>query len=90
MPIDKHRLGFHLFAYQRSHSIHARRRQEVRSVDRGLLLMNCISFVRASREEMIQRAGTDVNSRGPRVPDGPPVTAMANSTDKGFTFSQLP
>jgi hypothetical protein len=42
---------------------------------------------RASKEEMLQRAGTNVNNRGPPVPDGPPVNAAG---DKGFTFTQLP
>jgi hypothetical protein len=45
-----------------------------------------LSF-RASREEMLQRAGTNTNSRGPPVPDGPPVNTGG---DKGFTFTQLP
>jgi hypothetical protein len=36
---------------------------------------------------MLNRAGTTANSRGPPVPNGPPI----NSTgDKGFTFTQLP
>ena len=41
---------------------------------------------------MLQRAAdpNTVNSRGPRVPDGPPVNAMGSSGSKGFTFTQLP
>jgi hypothetical protein len=46
-----------------------------------------IRSFRASREEMLQRAGTNINSRGPPVPDGPPVNTGG---DKGFTFTQLP
>jgi len=36
---------------------------------------------------MLQRAGPNVDSRGPRVPDGPSVNTAG---DKGFTFTQLP
>jgi hypothetical protein len=36
---------------------------------------------------MLQRAAPTANSRGPPVPDGPPINA---SGDKGFTFTQLP
>jgi hypothetical protein len=39
---------------------------------------------RASREEMLQRAGTGDSSQGPRVPDGPPVNGAG---DKGFAFT---
>lgn len=48
-----------------------------------------VFFVRASREEMLQRAGT-ADNRGPRVPDGPAVTNPSASGSKGFTFTQLP
>ena len=37
-------------------------------------------------EEMLQRAGTDVDSRGPPLPDGPPVITSDN---KGFGFSRF-
>ena len=49
----------------------------------------CRHFRRASREEMLQRAGGD-DGRGPRVPDGPAVNNMSSSGSKGFTFTQLP
>jgi hypothetical protein len=57
-----------------------------------LLVNGAIQFMlavgkKASREEMLQRAGTNTNSRGPPVPDGPPINATG---DKGFGFSQLP
>jgi len=57
-----------------------------------LLVNGAIQFMlavgkKATREEMLQRAGTNVNNRGPPVPDGPPVNAGG---DKGFTFTQLP
>jgi hypothetical protein len=36
----------------------------------------------------MQRANANVNSRGPPVPDGPPINVPAG--DKGFSFTQLP
>jgi hypothetical protein len=36
---------------------------------------------------MINRAGTGTNTRGPPVPDGPPVNSAGA---KSFTFTQLP
>jgi hypothetical protein len=56
-----------------------------------LLVNGAIQFMlavgkKASREEMLQRAGTNANSRGPPVPDGPPINT---SGDKGFGFSPL-
>jgi len=58
-----------------------------------LLVNGAIQFMlavgkKASREEMMQRAGTNINNRGPPVPDGPPINVAAG--DKGFTFTQLP
>ncbi|CAF3228419.1 unnamed protein product [Rotaria socialis] len=57
-----------------------------------LLVNGAIQFMlvvgkKASREEMMQRAAGADDSRGPRVPDGPPVNAPGN---KSFTFTQLP
>ncbi|CAF3677818.1 unnamed protein product, partial [Rotaria sp. Silwood1] len=56
-----------------------------------LLVNGAIQFMlaigkKASREEMLQRAGTSTDSRGPAVPDGPPVIPTG---DKGFSFTQL-
>ena len=46
---------------------------------------------RAPLEEMLQRAG--VNSRGPPVPEGPPVNNVAapplNPAGKNFNFTPL-
>jgi len=60
-----------------------------------LLLVNgAIQFMlavgkKASREEMLHRAATD--GRGPMVPDGPPVSSMGSTANKGgFTFTELP
>lgn len=39
---------------------------------------------------MLQRAGASGNdSRGPPVPDGPPIHSAASSGSKGFSFTQL-
>ncbi|CAF2851496.1 unnamed protein product [Rotaria sp. Silwood2] len=56
-----------------------------------LLVNGAIQFMlavgkKASREEMLQRAGTSTESRGPPVPDGPQINAAG---DKGFSFTQL-
>jgi hypothetical protein len=56
-----------------------------------LLVNGAIQFMlavgkKASREEMLQRAGTNINNRGPPVPDGPPINAAG---DKGFGFTPL-
>jgi len=58
-----------------------------------LLVNGAIQFMlavgkKATREEMLQRAGgTGLDARGPAVPDGPPVNTMGG---KGFTFTELP
>lgn len=48
---------------------------------------------RAPLEEMLQRAGANPgvggDTRGPPVPQGPPVNAPMNSGDKGFNFTPL-
>jgi hypothetical protein len=40
---------------------------------------------------MLQRAGAGgpVNTRGPPVPEGPPVNVAGNPGDKGFNFTPL-
>jgi hypothetical protein len=48
------------------------------------IFFNIFISCRASREEMLQRAGD--GSLGPRVPDGPPVNTTG---DKGFGFTQF-
>ncbi len=48
-------------------------------------------FYRAPIEEMLQRAG--VNSRGPPVPEGPPVNvggSSAGAGGKNYNFTTLP
>lgn len=89
MSTDKHRIGFHLFACQWCYSIHVSCGQKV--IETNSFRWNSFSGFsfpfRASREEMLQRAGVSSDSRGPRVPDGPPVNT---ASDKGFTFTQLP
>ncbi len=41
---------------------------------------------------MLQRAGVGpgVNSRGPPVPEGPPVNVAGNTSGKNYNFTQLP
>jgi hypothetical protein len=56
-----------------------------------LLVNGAIQFMlavgkKASRDEMLQRAGTSDSSRGPPVPDGP---SLNNTGDKGFSFTPL-
>lgn len=47
-------------------------------------------FRRAPLEEMLQRAGVGPNNRGPAVPEGPPLSAPPNLTDKqGYGFTPL-
>ncbi|UJR21692.1 hypothetical protein I4U23_024769 [Adineta vaga] len=57
-----------------------------------LLVNGAIQFMlavgkKASREEMLNRAGGIGDSRGPPVPDGPPINTTG---DKGLRFTQLP
>ncbi|CAF1018969.1 unnamed protein product [Rotaria sordida] len=57
----------------------------------SLLVNGGIQFMlavgkKASREEMMQRAGGSIDSRGPPVPDGPPIITAGN---KDYIFTQL-
>jgi hypothetical protein len=93
MPIIKYCIWFHLYTGQWSYSIYVGCWQKVIL---NLILIEYIYlflFFRAPLEEMLQRAGVGAgpNTRGPPVPEGPPVSnAPGGTSGKNYNFTQLP